>query len=229
MFADFLYLFYPQLCPVCVEPLPKGDSKICPHCFERLPRTEFHRQKYNPAERVFYGRFDFHFVSSALFFSKGSSVQRILHELKYKGGTELGEQLGAWYGLELKSNSPIPENPIFVPVPLHPKKLHKRGYNQAEVLAKGLQATIAGSEAVSLLKRNAETGSQTKRNRFERWQNVETVFELSAVQNSEKRNLVLVDDVLTTGATLEACARALLPLNPLSVSVVTLAFANQLG
>lgn len=229
MLQDFFRLLYPDLCPGCENPLPRGTSKICPACFEGLPQTRFHAQAQNPAERLFYGRFDFHTVSSAFHFAKGGSVQRILHRIKYKGATELAEQLTGWYGKHLAEAQWFGEVPVLVPVPLHPKKLYRRGYNQARHLAQGLALTVPGAEVHDCLKRRADQGSQTKKGRYARWQNVESLFvPAESIPPLANRHLVLVDDVLTTGATLEACAHALRQLAPENkISALTLAFAGK--
>lgn len=227
MLKDFFRLVYPCLCPGCEEPLPKGESKICPACFEDLPQTDFHLSSENTAERIFYGRFDFFSVSSAFHFSKGNSIQKVLHEIKYKGGTELAEQLAGWYGNNLKSQEWFKESPLFIPVPLHPKKMYKRGYNQAFHLAKGLASVIEGSEATEHLVRLENSDSQTRKARYARWQNVENLFVTKTDEPIIDRHVVLVDDVLTTGATLEACAIALKPFVQGKISALTLAFAGK--
>lgn len=228
MFKELFRLLYPQLCAACNETLPKGGSMICPVCFEELPKTGFHLRGDNPAERLFYGRYDFFSVSAAFHFSKGGGVQRVLHQIKYKGGTELAEQLSAWYGKCLDAENWFQAVPVFVPVPLHAKKLYKRGYNQALHIAKGLAGSVPGAQLADCLKRRDDRGSQTKKGRYARWQNVENLFVYEGEKQPENRHIILVDDVLTTGATLEACAAALKPvINGGKLSAVTLAFAGN--
>jgi len=228
MFKELFRLLYPQLCAACNETLPRGGAKICPACFEMLPKTGFHMLPDNPAERLFYGRYDFSSVSAALHFSKGGGVQRVLHQIKYKGGTELAEQLSAWYGGCLVAENWFRATPVFVPVPLHAKKLYKRGYNQAMHIAKGLAGAVPGAELADCLKRRDDRGSQTRKGRYARWQNVENLFVYQGQKTLQNKHIVLVDDVLTTGATLEACALALKPAaNDCYMSAVTLAFAAK--
>lgn len=228
MLRDFFRLVYPDLCPGCEDALPQGESKICPACFGRLPQTRFHAEADNPAERIFYGRFPFHTVSSAFHFTKGGSVQRVLHRIKYKGATELAEQLCGWYGKQLAGAGWWGTEPLLVPVPLHPKKLYRRGYNQAYHLACGLARNVPGAQVRECLKRLDDRGSQTKKGRYARWQNVESLFVPTHETVPAGSHLVLVDDVLTTGATLEACAHALRRLAPENkISALTLAFAGR--
>lgn len=229
MLKDLFRLVYPHLCPACGAPLPKGGAHICPGCFERLPKTDFHRQVHNPAERLFFGRFRFLSVASAFHFSQGNSVQEVMHSIKYGGGTELAEQLAGWYGLQLAADGWFTGPPVFVPVPLHPRKQHRRGYNQAYHIARGLASAVPGSRLDERLVRRRDPGSQTKKGRYARWQNVEHLFAPKEGVDGFPAggHLVLVDDVLTTGATLEACATALAPAAGNSpVSALTLAFAG---
>ena len=227
MLKDLFRLIFPHLCPACEEPLPQGESQICPACFEKLPKTDFHLTADNPAERIFYGRFDFSSVASAFYFSKGSGIQQILHRIKYGGGTDLAEQLAAWYGKQLAAQGWFGSKPLFVPVPLHQKKMYKRGYNQALHIAIGLAAGIKGAEADEYLVRRENSDSQTRKSRFARWENVENLFEPKSKAIIADRHVVLVDDVLTTGATLEACAMALKPVVKGRISAITLAYAGK--
>lgn len=228
MVRDFFRLIYPDLCPGCEDALPRGASKICPVCFEKLPQTHFHTQAENRAERIFYGRFSFHAVTSAFHFSKGGSVQRILHRIKYKGATELAEQLSGWYGKRLAEAGWLDAEALLVPVPLHAKKLYRRGYNQAYHLAQGLAQSVPGVQVRECLQRRDDQGSQTKKGRYARWQNVENLFIPTAERIPPHSHLVLVDDVLTTGATLEACAQALRQHAPENkISALTLAYAGK--
>ncbi len=226
MWKDLIHLIFPTLCPACEESLPSGEAAICPSCFAKLPDTHFHSISDNPALHLFAGRFPFHWAGSAYYFEKGGSVQRILHEIKYRSGTGLAEQLGAAYGNELRNASVFPSNPVFIPVPLHPLKLHRRGYNQALFLARGLASSFPSGKVWEGLKRTRDTDSQTKKGRFARWQNVEEVFVVNGPFPEPDEHAVLVDDVLTTGATLEACAHALQQAGITPVSAVTLAFAG---
>ena len=223
---DLFYLAFPNLCPACEKPLPQKASFICSYCFETLPKTAFHGQKENAATNLFRGRYPFDRVTSALYFSKDGSVQKILHSIKYKGNTNLAESLGEWYGKVLFLENTLANAPCFVPVPLHEKKLYQRGYNQALYWAKGLSKGYEGSFVYPALQRNLPTETQTKKGRYDRWKNVEHVFEVLPDFRPENKHIVLVDDVLTTGATLESCARALQRAGANQVSVVTLAYAG---
>jgi ComF family protein len=226
MWKDLMHLIFPAICPACEEALPAGDSAICPSCFAKLPGTGFHLISDNPAQHLFAGRFPFHWTGSAYHFEKGGSVQRILHEIKYRSGLRLAEQLGAAYGNDLRNARVFPSNPVFIPVPLHPLKQHRRGYNQALFLARGLASSFPSARVWEGLQRTKDTDSQTKKGRFARWQNVEEVFTVNGLLPEAGSHPVLVDDVLTTGATLEACARALRNAGMRGISAVTLAYAG---
>lgn len=223
---DLLGLFFPKLCLACGEHLLRGEDAICSICHFHLPKTYFHNDPDNPLNKVFWGRVNLEGVASYLYFQKGSTVQHLLHLLKYKGKEEIGVRLGQWYGLDLKFAAPFRDAGLIIPVPLHPAKKRKRGYNQSEAFAEGLASVMTGRLETRALYRRVNTKTQTRKSRYDRWENVENIF---AVRNPEKlryQHVLLVDDVLTTGATLEACARALLDVPGVKVSVVTIAFAS---
>lgn len=228
MFSDLLSLLFPEYCYACDGPLARGERYICTDCSIKLPYTDSHvhgATEHNPLQKRFWGKVPVRFAFSYLHFRPKGRVQRLLHKLKYKGAQELGVHLGQLYGSVLSENFYAAHFDLILPVPLHRQKLRKRGYNQADSFARGLAHTMELPWSSKVLVRTMHTQTQTKKSRFERWQNVEQVF---AVQDAEKVNakrVLLVDDVMTTGATLEACALVLLKAGATEVSVVTIAAA----
>ncbi len=221
----FSELFFPRICVVCNNRLYSQEKFVCLSCQYQFPKTNFHLQSGNQMEQLFYGRTMIERASAFFEFQKGSNYQKILHQLKYKGMKELGEHIGMLYGIELKGSDFINSIDLILPVPLHPKKEQKRGYNQSYHLAIGLGNSLKIPMRNDILKRIVNTNTQTKRNRFERWQNVDGIF---AVQNPDllkNKHVLLVDDVVTTGATFEACVSAIKKIHETKISLLTLAIA----
>ena len=228
LLADFLSLFFPQACLACQEPLVAGERHLCTTCRAELPYTDYHHlpAAQNPLSRRFWGKLPVVHTLSYLRFLRHGRVQHLLHQLKYQGQQELGKALGQLYGAELATASFATEFDLIVPVPLHRRKLARRGYNQAESFATGLAAALPCPSSATTLRRTEHTASQTRKNRTERWQNVATVFEVAKPHEVIGRHVLLVDDVLTTGATLEACGAALLAAGARAVSIATIACAE---
>ncbi len=218
-------LFYPNICMSCGQALKSQEKIICIKCLLRLPKTGFHFHEDNPISRVFWGRINIEAATSFLFFSKQGRVQSLMHNLKYRGQKEVGIKLGSLFGAEL-IESPLYQNIDFIiPVPLHPKKLSKRSFNQSLMIAKGLSESMQ-IEINQDLKRKVHTSTQTKKSRYDRWKNVKDIFEIPNGNRLEGKKVLLVDDVLTTGATLEACANKLLEVEGVTICIATLAYAN---
>lgn len=175
---------------------------------------------------MFWGRVNIHSASAFYFFEKGGKVQNLMHQLKYRGKKEIGTLVGNWYGAELKNSELFNSVNLVVPVPLHPKKMKKRGYNQSESFAEGIAKAMEIQMDSTNFIRNIETETQTKKARYNRWQNVETVFEVKSPTIFENKHILLVDDVVTTGATLEACAQKLLSIGGTKISIATIAYAQ---
>jgi ComF family protein len=222
---DFAGLFYPQLCITCDRKLVTQEKFICLHCLQDLPQTQFHAVPDNKIAQLFWGRTCVENATSWLYFRKGSRYQKLIHYLKYKGMKEIGEEMGKLFGEELK-NSPFQETDIVVPVPLHPRKLKQRGYNQSEWIARGIASSLNKSLMVNNLTRNIFTNTQTRKNRFERWQNVEGIFSVCNPSVLSQKHILVVDDVVTTGSTLEAAVVALLQAGAAKISIATLACAE---
>ena len=224
--SDLLNLFFPNYCQSCGNTLVEQEEIICLNCLFNLPKTGFHLHSENPISRLFWGRVDLHSAAAFLFFSKGGNVQHLIHSLKYKGHWETGILLGELYGKELSKSELFSLADIIIPVPLHPTKQRIRGYNQTEQIAKGLSNTMGIPLQANNLVKIVHTESQTTKTRYERWQNVKDTFQIKEPKKIEGKHILLVDDVLTTGATLEACATKLLQVPETRVSVVTVAYAQ---
>ncbi len=228
LLADFFGLFFPQACLACQEPLVRGEQHLCTTCRTELPYTDYHLLPAadNPLSRRFWGKLPVAHTLSYLRFLQHGRVQHLLHQLKYQGQQEVGRALGRLYGAELAAAELGPEFDLIVPVPLHRRKLARRGYNQADAFAEGLAAALPCPWSATALQRTEHTASQTQKNRTERWQNVATVFEVAQSAEVVGRRILLVDDVLTTGATLEACGAVLLAAGAKTVSIATIACAE---
>ncbi|WP_423129510.1 ComF family protein [Gaoshiqia sp. Z1-71] len=225
LFDCFLELIFPRICVVCGQRLIQTEQHLCLSCLLHLPRTNFHTQRDNPMERLFYGRVPIENASAYFEFRKGSDYQKILHRLKYQGQKEIGEYLGERFGYEISGSDVFSKTDLICPVPLHPKKERKRGYNQSYHIALGLSKALNTPVDHTNLRRTIYTDTQTRRSRFNRWQNVEGIFDVADPGLFDGKHLVLVDDVITTGSTLEACATAILRQCQAKISILTLAIA----
>lgn len=221
-----VYLFYPQLCLACGQPLMKGEEYACTKCMYHVRRTDYHMDKENPVAQLFYGRVDLVFASSYFGFDKGGIFQKLMHQLKYKDQEGVGEMLGKHMGMGLKNSPHLPPVDAIIPVPLHKKKMRLRGYNQSEHIAIGISSVLKSPVDVTTLKRKSYAGSQTKLSREERWANVADNFAVDNVEELKGKHVLLVDDVLTTGATIESCYVALQAIEGIQISVATLARAQ---
>ena len=219
-------LIYPNLCVCCNSTLTGNEEIICTSCLFELPKTNFHNDQDNAMEQIFRGRVAVEYVSAYLYFQKGGKAQQIIHKFKYSGNKKIGYYLGKVYGNELSDSEMISSVDLIIPVPMHPAKIKKRGYNQSEILAKGLSdATDIHLDTTNLIK-TITTQTQTRKSRFVRWENVETVFTVVNSDAFKNKHVLIVDDVVTTGATIEACAKLLLAIKGVKVSVLTLAIAS---
>lgn len=226
MLQDLISLIYPRNCEGCGEPLLRHEQEVCNFCYVNLPKTNFHLLPQNPLKTVFYGRVELDTVGSLYHFHKKSSVQKLLHAIKYKGNQELAALLGRWYAQDLVVDGAVTQSACIVPVPLHPRKLRQRGYNQSEAFARGLSEGLGIPLNPQLLSRRQHTASQTRKSRWERWENVDDVFEVTPDDALRHRHVILVDDVITTGATIEACCLALQQIEGIRINVLSIAFAS---
>ncbi len=223
-FADFISLIFPELCQACAKSLYRNEEIICADCLYHLPYTNFHQQAENAVAQQFWGRVPVEAASAMLYFTKASRVQNLMHQLKYKNKPEVGVYLGRLAGKRLLENPIFAAADMIIPVPLHQQKQLKRGYNQSLSFAEGLsEKMLLPVENQNLLKITG-TESQTKKSRISRYENMKEVF---WVKNPEKlvgKHILLVDDILTTGATLEACCTVLLQIPDVKISIAAIAY-----
>ncbi len=220
---DFYGLFFPRICAGCGKSLFRNEEYLCALCLYELPKTNFHLAEDNALMRVFWGRVFLQRAASYYYFTKGGLVQRMIHQLKYKENQEIGVYLGQVYGRILKESGFCADFDYLIPVPLHKKRQRKRGYNQSEVFANGLAESTGVPVCTRLLLRVTASSTQTRKSKFMRWKNVEHLFALRNEQDYAGKHLVLIDDVITTGATLEACAHALENVKDVRISVISIA------
>lgn len=224
--ADFISLIYPRICVCCGNSLWKHEKIVCNACGFRLPRTNYHLELENPVSRVFHGRVPIESAAAFLLFNKGNKVQGLVHQLKYKGRKDVGVWLGEEYGQVLRHSPFFTGIDLIIPVPLHKKKLMQRGYNQSDQFALGLSKRMQIPMENKILVRNKSTSTQTRKGRYDRWKNVEDIFSLVRPEKIQSRHILLVDDVITTGATLESCIATLRSVPGVRVSVATIATAK---
>ena len=223
--ADFFNLMYPNLCLVCGENLNRNELHLCLKCLHEIPKTNYHLLADNPIEKRFWGKVPIFRGTAFFFFQKGSPFQKLLHLLKYKGNKDLGKFLGKYAAVDLLDTDDFSSIDVIIPVPLHPKKYKTRGYNQSEWIGNGLSEILGKPQDTNTLIRVRENTTQTKKSVFERYENTDGIFELSNINNLTGKHVLLVDDVLTTGSTLEACIQALLETKDIKISIFTLAVA----
>lgn len=227
--ADFVDLLFPTLCLGCTNSLGANEKILCTKCRISLPETNQHKEPYDlNLLNKFAGKVPVRFLASYVFFNKGGIVQKLIHGIKYKGQKDVAKEIAGWYGYQLKSETTLmKEIDLLLGVPLHKSRFQQRGYNQADSIAEGLSEALNIPMRTDVLIRNRFKESQTRKNRLERWENVKTVFAVQNEQEILNKHVVIVDDVLTTGATIEACAIELLRAGCKSVSVLTLAAAHR--
>ncbi len=224
---DFLSLLFPRICYGCGEHLLRNEYLICTGCFALIPRTDFHLDPENPVARLFWGRCKVEKAAAFSIYARGSKIRRIIHAIKYSGIKELGNLMGRIYATQLKENGFFNDIDVIIPVPLHRSKLKKRGFNQAESICEGIsEITGLPVDTYSLI-RKIPSGTQTRRSRYDRWLNVEGIFGLTNNKSLSNRHILLVDDVITTGSTIEACVNALMQAENIKISVIALAWAEK--
>lgn len=222
---DFVHLLFPELCEGCRAALVAGEKLICLQCESSIAYTNYHSWTDNATTQRIAGRFPFRHASSLAYFTEDGLIQHFIHLLKYKNKTDIGYLLGKMMGQAIQATAwPIE---AVIPVPLHPKKEAKRGYNQSYFLAAGVAEILKIPILNNSLKRVKNTSTQTEKNRMERMDNVKDAFVFSPLKEKTYKHLLIVDDVLTTGATIEACAKAILQNSHIDLSIMTVAIASN--
>lgn len=219
-------LLFPEVCPGCGNEIYGSESLLCIHCINEMPETNFERKAFNPIEKKFWGRIPLADAAALFYFSRESLMQRLMHQLKYKGNKDLGFQLGTMMGKKIADSGRFYPD-VLVPLPLFPSRERKRGYNQAQVLCEGMSEILRIPVVSNAVSRPMFTETQTKKGRVERWKNIEGKFVLDKPALLANRSVMLVDDVITTGATLESCGIEILKAENIELSLLTLCYASR--
>lgn len=225
--TDTFHLFYPHICTGCGSDLLNKNNLLCIRCISELPHTYFASHENNLIERIFRGRLVIHAAHSEFYFAKNELIQHLIHCLKYKGNKEIGICLGEITGNTLLKSGRFGAIDYLIPLPLYADKEHKRGYNQAELICKGIYNSSMIPVMANNVKRQRATATQTRKHRAARWENVEGSFMVRDPSLFKGKHLLLVDDVITTGATIEACGNAILNIEGTSLSIAALAHASK--
>lgn len=223
-FNDFIHLFFPHVCIGCGSDILDSKHSLCLRCLSELPVTNFFEQPGNPVEKKFYGRLPVRNGGSGYFFTKDSLLETLIYELKYKGNKDVGFYLGQLLARFLADNNRFAGVDILVPLPLNPRREKKRGYNQATALCNGIASVWKKPVMDKTVIRKVNTETQTHRGRITRWENMEGVFAVSEPSLLQNKHILLVDDVITTGASLEACGSEILKVPGATLSIATLAY-----
>jgi ComF family protein len=227
MFESIINLFFPKVCSGCSSFLLSNENVICTVCRHDIPLTNHHLNPENDAFKKFYGRIPVLHTSALFYFHKKGIVQELIHNLKYKGHEEIGAILGEWYAEDLKTIELLESVDEIIPVPLHRRKLKERGYNQVTTFGTALSSSLNIEYNDSLLIRNVYSKTQSKKNLLGRTEGIESTFDVSFTEKDHNKHFLLIDDVITTGSTLEACSRALLKIPSSKISIVCMAMAQS--
>lgn len=223
---DIFRLFYPKLCTTCQRELLQNEAILCSFCRHDLPTIQHQDYKTNRVAKTFYGRVPVEKATSFLYYRKAGKVRELIHQLKYKNNQEIGSLLANWFGQRLKESNEFGDIDYIIPVPLHQKRLEERGYNQLTKFGEELSTLLNTTYLPNVLTRISSTKTQTYKQRFERFSNTQTKFLITDTSVLENKHILLIDDVITTGATLEACCKELLKAKNIKLSIVTMAFTE---
>ncbi len=221
-----IHLLFPHVCTGCGSDVINKENSLCMRCIDAMPETNFEIHPNNPVEKTFWGRLPLTAGTAQFYFTKESLMQHLMHQFKYKGNSELGMQLGRIMGYQLYKSNRFTVDAL-IPLPLFPAKEKRRGYNQATILCRGMAEIMKVPVIDNAIIRPQHTETQTKKGRIERWKNMEGKFILKDAKAIQNKHLLLVDDVVTTGATLEACGHELLQVENVKLSVATLCVASR--
>lgn len=225
MLKNLLKLLFPDICSGCGSLLIKNERVICTACRHTLPRTYHHQSpEQNEIHKKFYGLLPLEFSCSFLYFTHKNNVKELIHNLKYRNKTAIGKELGMIYSSDIRKVIEKYHVDCIVPVPLHPKRLKERGYNQIETFAKTIAETCKVDYNPTILYRKTYSKTQTKKNKESRQMDKRNVFAVQYNKENEGKHYLLIDDVLTTGATLESCGNALLEIPNTKISILTIAY-----
>ena len=226
MFNYLINLFFPKVCDGCRGILLQNENVFCTVCRHEMPLTQYHLDAKNEAIKKFYGKVDIQFASAFLYFNKKGMVQELIHNLKYKGHEEIGTALGNWYAEDLKEVSLEIPFDVVIPVPLHKRKFKERGYNQITTFGKAIAEGFDIPFNENILLRKVYSKTQSKKDLLGRSENIESIFDVEFTETAHNKHFLIVDDVLTTGATIEACSRALLKIPGAKISTICIAMAH---
>ncbi|UAY52386.1 ComF family protein [Ferruginibacter albus] len=225
--SDTLHLFYPHVCNGCGSDILDDTNLLCLKCINELPHSNFAQHANNPIEKIFWGRIPITSAHAEFYFAKESLIQALIHQLKYKNNMEIGFYLGELMGKSLLNSNRFQNIDYLIPLPLYPDKERKRGYNQATVICNGISSAMNIPVLTNRVIRLRFTETQTRKHRTERWENVKGSFVVKNESILHNKNILLVDDVITTGATLESCGQAILKAEGTTLNIATLAFAAK--
>jgi ComF family protein len=225
LWDDFISLLFPRLCYACGNHLLRNENLICTGCYVSIPRTNYHLQAENPVAQLFWGRCMVEKAAAFSFYTRGSRIRNLIHKLKYSGIKEIGYELGRIYAIPLKASGFTADIDLIIPVPLHPSKKRIRGFNQSEYISEGVSDVTGLPVNTDSLIRILQSATQTRRTRYERWTNVEGIFRVADAVALRGKHILLVDDVITTGSTIESCVNELQKVEDVKVSVIAIGYA----
>lgn len=223
-FEDIFLLFYPKVCLNCENQLNKHEKVLCVACRFDLPLTNFSAQKENILEQVFYGRVPIEYGTALFYYQRKGVIKNLIHALKYNKKQEVGTVLGEWLGKEMKASARCPTFDFIVPVPMHKNKLKRRGYNQVTKFGKALSKILNTPYHDTVLLRKLDSNTQTAKSRIDRFENLKEKFYTSTNETFKDKHILLIDDVITTGATIEACVIKLLEAKGIKISIAAMAY-----